>query len=80
MYFNPARWSVMDGRPGTLDGKIPWQLFLGYAKALYPIWAMERIKLALSVGLSLAGKEEGPRLWRQAKEEAYPLNGQGSHG
>lgn len=69
VYWNPARW-------GTVDGYVPWRQFLAYAEALFPLWALDRLTLSASIGLAFAPSDgEGPRLRRQAVEEAYPMEG-----
>lgn len=52
---------------------IPWQLFLGYAAALYPVWAIERMNTAEAIGLAFASEKDGPTLWRQVTRDAYPV-------
>jgi hypothetical protein len=68
--FNPERWD-------TIDGYIPWRLFLRYAAALYPVWAMERLRLAASIGLAFASDPKGHQIRDQAVAEAYPELGPG---
>ena len=45
-----------------------------YARALYPVWAMDRIRTAASIGLALSGNDPpGPKLRETAIAEAYPV-------
>jgi len=65
-YFNPARWP-------TADGYLPWRLFLLYAAALYPRWAMERLVTAQAIGLAFEPADyKGKEARAKASAEAYP--------
>jgi hypothetical protein len=66
VYFNPARWD-------TADGYLPWRLFLLYAAALYPVWAMERLTMTSAIGLAFqAADAQGEAARTRAAAEAYP--------
>lgn len=55
---------------------MPWQVFLAYAAALYPLWAMDRLSLASGIGLAFTPTDgNGPMVRAEALKEAYPVDG-----
>ena len=66
-YFNPARWSTVDGFAPLAT---VWTTYTG----LSALAAKERLSMATAVRLGMADGDKADRAWRKLEAQAYPAD------
>lgn len=70
LIYAPRRWGYHRRRrpTGTIDGVIPYRVFLAYLSGLGPALALERVNLTRAVSTVLAGEGAAEALDRDLEE------------